>query len=221
LKVTNDAEESSMKKLLTHFSVGLILLGAMATGNVLAYTLIATDSSWKVTATDPNPSNWFSSTTFDDSAWQNATELYDLNALGYPQWSPAKGIWTDDGQFSLNDAMWARFTFNLDSVPLSALLTNGFDDDGDLYINGTQVVNDHNGSANNSFADITSYLVAGNNLIAYMVTDNWQVWGHQHSSWVHVEAVAAAVPEPEIYAMLGVGLGLMGWVGRRRKLQAA
>jgi hypothetical protein len=31
----------------------------------------------------------------------------------------------------------------------------------------------------------------------------------------------APVPEPEIYAMLGVGLGLMGWVGRRRKLQAA
>ena len=30
-----------------------------------------------------------------------------------------------------------------------------------------------------------------------------------------------AVPEPEIYAMLGVGLGLMGWVGRRRKLQTA
>ena len=29
----------------------------------------------------------------------------------------------------------------------------------------------------------------------------------------------APVPEPEIYAMLGVGLGLMGWIGRRRKLQ--
>jgi hypothetical protein len=34
-------------------------------------------------------------------------------------------------------------------------------------------------------------------------------------------SAVAAVPEPEIYAMLGVGLGLMGWVGRRRKLQAA
>jgi hypothetical protein len=34
-------------------------------------------------------------------------------------------------------------------------------------------------------------------------------------------AAVAAVPEPEIYAMLGVGLGLMGWVGRRKKLQAA
>jgi hypothetical protein len=33
--------------------------------------------------------------------------------------------------------------------------------------------------------------------------------------------ITGAVPEPEIYAMLGVGLGLMGWVGRRRKLQAA
>ena len=27
------------------------------------------------------------------------------------------------------------------------------------------------------------------------------------------------IPEPEIYAMLGVGLGLMGWVGRRRRQQ--
>ena len=31
----------------------------------------------------------------------------------------------------------------------------------------------------------------------------------------------AAVPEPEIYAMLGIGLGLMGFIARRRKQQAA
>ncbi|MGH8750983.1 MAG: PEP-CTERM sorting domain-containing protein, partial [Burkholderiales bacterium] len=30
-----------------------------------------------------------------------------------------------------------------------------------------------------------------------------------------------AVPEPEIYAMLGIGLALMGFVGRRRKQAAA
>lgn len=29
------------------------------------------------------------------------------------------------------------------------------------------------------------------------------------------------IPEPEIYAMMGLGLGLLGWVGRRRKQQAA
>lgn len=31
----------------------------------------------------------------------------------------------------------------------------------------------------------------------------------------------AAIPEPEIYAMMAAGLGLMGFVGRRRKAQAA
>ena len=30
-----------------------------------------------------------------------------------------------------------------------------------------------------------------------------------------------AIPEPEIYAMMGLGLGLMGWVSRRRKQNAA
>jgi hypothetical protein len=29
------------------------------------------------------------------------------------------------------------------------------------------------------------------------------------------------IPEPESYAMLGLGLGLLGWVMRRRKQQAA
>ena len=32
---------------------------------------------------------------------------------------------------------------------------------------------------------------------------------------------ATPIPEPEIYAMMGLGLGLMGWVGRRRRQQGA
>ena len=33
--------------------------------------------------------------------------------------------------------------------------------------------------------------------------------------------LATPVPEPEIYAMLGVGLGFMGWMGRRKRLRTA
>ncbi len=35
------------------------------------------------------------------------------------------------------------------------------------------------------------------------------------------QAIPSAVPEPEIYAMVSIGIGLLGWIGRRRKLHAA
>lgn len=34
-------------------------------------------------------------------------------------------------------------------------------------------------------------------------------------------SLTTPVPEPEIYAMMGLGLGLIGWVGRRKKLREA
>jgi hypothetical protein len=43
----------------------------------------------------------------------------------------------------------------------------------------------------------------------------------ENKTWALYTEITSPVPEPEIYAMLGVGLGLMGWVGRRRKLQGA
>jgi hypothetical protein len=33
--------------------------------------------------------------------------------------------------------------------------------------------------------------------------------------------VTTPIPEPEVYAMMGLGLGLLGWIGRRKRLQAA
>ena len=40
------------------------------------------------------------------------------------------------------------------------------------------------------------------------------------SQWTQNDAISAPVPEPETYAMLLAGLGLMGAVARRRKAQA-
>ena len=47
------------------------------------------------------------------------------------------------------------------------------------------------------------------------VTVNSESWGLVNNSLV------AAVPEPEIYTMMGLGLGMLGWMARRRKSEAA
>jgi hypothetical protein len=46
-------------------------------------------------------------------------------------------------------------------------------------------------------------------------TQDFAAWGDVRIDSLHV----AAIPEPEIYAMMMVGLGMLGWLGRRKKLK--
>jgi hypothetical protein len=82
------------------------------------------------------------------------------------------------------------------------------------------------GGCGNSGWVSASYNIAsaGNYMLEFGVTD----WAdNAYSSGLAFDGITVAgnpitpVPEPEIYAMMGIGLGLMGWVGRRRKLQTA
>lgn len=85
------------------------------------------------------------------------------------------------------------FSFALDSVTINT------QDSQTLSLTGTGIV-----SASNYIATAGTWNFTGN---------------PAGSSFVFSAGAGpvAAVPEPEIYAMMGAGLGIMGWVTRRKK----
>lgn len=193
------------------------LLTAICPPAAAGDTLVATSSAWRVTTTGP-ATGWDSSASFDDSAWQPATELYAVSDYLGPDYATTKAIWTLGGQYSTTDiTIWGRKVFNLGAPPQSAMLEYGLDDDGDIFINGVLVATDHNGVANGGFVDVTGYLGAGDNVIAFTATDNYPTWGYNHAAWIRVDGTVAAVPEPSTYAMLVLGLGALGLTRLRRR----
>ena len=109
----------------------------------------------------------------------------------------------DSGEgFAFRGTWTPKYSFNGGS------LVNGIWATGDTYSFGPTV-------------DISSGFVSGLNTIDFYVEGNGVTDGFALRTVGFTAELLNPVPEPEIYAMLGVGLGLMGWVGRRKKQQGA
>lgn len=158
-------------------------------------TFILSDASWK--SFDELQMGW-ESPGFDDSEWRNAFAPYpfaqvsppdsiipDTNAVfmwDYPDYPPV----LPDGRDGPRRA-WLRKRFNLPAKPeniVTATLTAGADDDFDFFVNGIQVLSDHDGDVFTApfTVDIKPYLQDGNNVFAMHAIDYFA------NEWALVEA---------------------------------
>ncbi len=146
--------------------------------------------------------------------------------------SVGAGYELNSSHFVANPSGWSGGVVFMDLNPFTNILTLASQDTWDFQ---TFVA----GISNMSFSAgevITGISLISDNLLDHLViptlsfTSNSilisydytpDVFKFTQGSATFQLTTVAAVPEPEIYAMMGLGLGLMGWVSRRRKQQAA
>lgn len=186
-------------------------LGASGSGDS-NYVLSAASSDTTITSTVPvitNDNQWPINPWLANSSVSKWITPTASQGQSFDAWNA--GTYTYSLSFNLSgyDATTAAFTgrFAADNIV-------------------TVKLNDAVIGTANGFTDWTAFsansgFVAGNNTLDFVVT-NWAQNGGNPTG-LRVEfassSIMAAVPEPETYAMLLAGLGLMGLVARRRKQQ--
>jgi len=129
-------------------------------------TIIESDSSWLVSTQFID--GWYD-INFDDSSWVNAAS--PANGCGYNSHLWQKGTFEVTDMWSSNASygVYLRKTFLLENKTItSAILSSWCDDDYELYVNGTLLISEMNGSAGpDDEIDIKNYLLPGKtNVIA-------------------------------------------------------
>jgi hypothetical protein len=186
--------------------------GAASTADATLQT-VKTDPSWLATNAAP-AATWNTDPAFNTAGWINAFAHTPACFQG------ADCIWYD-GQFSATRYAWFRKTFTLSDPVSSAFIIGGIDDDADIYVNGTLVFSDHNGTSQ-AFGPINlaPYLVQGVNLIAVAAEDNIPGFGANHTFVANLQIqINVPVPtlSPWMLALLALALASIAVLFMRRK----
>jgi len=230
-----------IKKISHNLAVGFLLAAAtsMSSAAVINFQTLADstlgESIWNpLTITVPGPSGF----TLTITATKNSALAYayldsgtaGLGVCGTPTSSDAVNHSyggssgtnrcnpSDDDNVTAGEKL--TFTFDRDVVINDIWMNDNHDPDLSLF-NNTVDINgsahtflvDHGAGSNNDYNVGTSYSVLGNTAFTIGYYSGTLTSADQF--YISKMSVTA-VPEPEIYAMLGLGLGMMGWVGRRR-----
>jgi hypothetical protein len=177
-------------------------------------TFSAYVSTWQSTGSSVAFSNNDHTVTFNAKAGSNGVAVFDLTSLDTKIFSST----TTDFIFNMNGATSAvlntddkvlNLSANFNRTDLGNKLLWNFAGATDVTVNRTfdgQVL-----AVNGTFSNLGGANVEGG-VYAQALIQNGEI---------HQQSYIGAVPEPETYAMLLGGLGLMGFIARRRQKAAA
>lgn len=165
-----------------------------STTSVGSFGYVASNNVWPI-------SPWVSNTA--TSAWltpaANQGQSFDPTVNG-------TYTWTTTFDLTGYDASTASFTaqFAADNSALA-------------YLNGNLVGTSNSFSSWSTFSADSSYFVSGVNVLSFVVTNRAQRSGNPTGLQVNIlSSAVSAVPEATPYAMLLIGLGVLGFVVRRK-----
>ncbi len=192
-----------MRRVLKSFAT---LALATASLHAVADTVLAPGATWEYTFTDPTAGAWTTTT----GGWSMGAAPFGNTSggdFGYATYWPASGSTADD--------LWIRRTVDFTGFDISTAHWDlGVDNGYKLYVNGT-LLSAHNAEGFTSRWEygggFGATLHSGVNFVALALED------HGGATAFDMRITAAPVPEPETYAMMLAGLGVMGAVARRRK----
>ena len=189
---------------------------------------ITSSSDWL--ATDSDPGTGWTDTSFNDSAWINASAPYQ-GLPNTPQdiipGTSAEFLWYWDASYPADGRSgpgiaYFRYNFTLDlvadSLPLVAQALLAVDDDFEFYVNGGQLLlesHDGGGPDDVFFVDFTSSLLNGENVLAIKGLDGLNGRGRGYERVLFDGRISTTIPEPS--TLLLVSCGLFGVLWLRRK----
>lgn len=179
---------------MTRISLLIVAMCLLFPRGARADVVVSSDASWLVTAYSQN--GWMNPA-FDDSRWsvsraptRGRCDYYaDPIFFTLPMWSYGP---VEKGE------TYFRKKFTLEKEVLSARLRAGFDDDGDVYINGTRVLSERSGKTEKSYmaVDVSKELHKGENTIALYAVDSFGgcQWAQVDLDVVYDSALRLDVP---------------------------